>query len=109
MDVGLDSKKLRDICESEEMLENVYGRDSSGLLMSFFADLQAATSLNELRSIYSIDTSHSGDGEFKVSLTQSCEVFLRGIASSGMSQFGAEPDWLCARRVKILKIEVNHA
>jgi hypothetical protein len=109
MDVGFDSKKLRDVCESEEMLENVYGRDSSGSLMSFFADLQAATSLNELRSIYGIDSSHSGEGEFKISVTQSCEVLLRGIARSGMSRLGAEPDWLFARRVKILKIEVNHA
>lgn len=109
MDVGFDSKKLRDVCESEEMLENVYGRDSSGSLMSFFADLQAATSLNELRSIYRIDTSHSGEGEFKISVTQPCEVLLRGIARSGMSRLGTEPDWLFARRVKILKIEVNHA
>ena len=60
MHVGFDSKKLRDVCESEEILENVYGRDNSGLLMSFFADLQAATSLNELRSIYSFDPSLSG-------------------------------------------------
>ena len=80
MDVGFDSKKLRDVCESKEMLENVYGRDSSGSLMSFFADLQAASSLNELRSIYRIDPNHSPDGEFKVFLTQSCEVSMRGIA-----------------------------
>ena len=109
MDVGFDSKKLRDVCESEEMLENVYGRDSSGSLMSFFADLQAASSLNELRSIYRIDPNHSHNGEFKVFLTQSCEVSLRGIASKEMLQLGAESCWDHARRVKILKIEVNHA
>jgi hypothetical protein len=109
MDVGFDSKKLRDVCESEEMLENVYGRDSSGSLMSFFADLQAATTLDDLSSIYSIDPNCSGEGEFKVSITQSCQVSLRGIAKSRMSQLGAEPDWSCARRVKILKIEIIDA
>ncbi|MDP8997681.1 MAG: hypothetical protein M3O03_11885 [Pseudomonadota bacterium] len=109
MNVGFDSKKLRDTCESEKLLEDIYGHNNSYLLMKFFADLQAAVTLKDMWCIYKNDTAHISDGEFRVAITLACSVFFCGIASKSPMKLGTERDWDQATRVKILKIEASYA
>jgi hypothetical protein len=109
MNVGFDSKKLRDTCESNKLLESAYGQDLSGSLMSFFADLQAASSLSEMQSMYQFASLDDKVDEFKVLITTSCEITVRAVANKEVGRTNMEFDWSLSRRIKILKIVSHHA
>jgi hypothetical protein len=107
LELAFESKELRDICESEEEAKRRFGDAVAEMLRHRLADLDAAQSPNDLLA----GRPRLGqDG--RTMMIDLCEgrrvVFTANHASNPTTSTG-DLDWARVRRIKILRIESDHA
>ncbi len=105
MDIAFHSRSLRDICESEEMLNQHFGKQVGDSVKRRLADLRAAVSITDLV----IGNLHELRNELRTTL---CLDLSEGYSLLFAANYVKAPigannrvNWSAVTRVKVMSIE----
>jgi hypothetical protein len=107
MVIGFETRQLRQVCESRKLLESKFGVQGASFVRARLADLQAATSLQEVLNLGLLKASDSPVGEAIRLHGQGLAMVLKPVWVSQSGENAAESQHVT--RVKILSIELNNA
>lgn len=107
MELAFDSKSLRTICESEAQARLELGAEVAEVLKHRLADLRAATSTKDLvagRPRISADRQH-----MVVDLCDGHRIIFKPNHTKLPKMDSGDIDWARVTRIKLLRIESDHA
>jgi hypothetical protein len=108
LQLAFESKSLRSVCESEVEAKLKLGGAAAETLKHRLADLQAATSVNDLAAGRPRVLDQSEGKEMAVELCDGYQlVFTPNHPSNPMTQ-DKSVDWKRVTRIKIVRIERKH-
>lgn len=104
MDFSFENKEIRTLCEDMDKAQAQYGHAVAQDLQSRLADLDAATTVNEIMTGRPGKADNSPLGNYKVDL---CDGFRLVFCSNHIDPPLANDDidWGKVTRIRILKIE----
>ena len=107
MVIGFETRQLRQLCESRKLLESKFGVQGASFVRARLADLQAATSLQEVLNLGLLKTSDSlVCGAIRLH-GQGLAMVLKPVWALQSGENAADSEHVT--RVKILSIELNNA
>jgi hypothetical protein len=107
LELAFESKELRDICESEAESKRVLGDDVAEMLRHRLADLDAATSPKDLLAGR---PRLAEDGQSMIiDLCEGHRIVFTANHPDNPTTPGGDLDWTKVRRIRILRIESEHA
>ncbi len=107
MELAFDSKSLRAVCENEAEAKLELGATVAEILKHRLADLRAATSVKDLvagRPRISADREH-----MIVDLCDGYRIVFKANHPKNPKSDTEDVDWERVSRIKILRIESDHA
>lgn len=107
LELAFESKELREMCESEAEAKRQLGDTAAEMLRHRLADLDAAASPKDLLA----GRPRLGqDGEtMVVDLCEGCRLVFTANHPSNPTTSTGELDWARVARIRILRIESDHA
>jgi proteic killer suppression protein len=107
MEIAFESKSLRTVCESESQAKQELGDAVAAALKRRLADLRAATSINDLVA----GRSRVGNDRNKmmIDLCDGYRLIVQANHIKNPKLEGGGVNWKKVNRIKIVRIERNHA
>lgn len=110
MDLSFANRKLQKLCESQPALKRAYGKDGARKVMARLADLAAAASLEEMRTLPGRCHELGGDrkGQLAVDLAGGKRLVLEPAANPPPEKEDGGLDWGAVDAVRVLEIIDYH-
>lgn len=107
MEIAFHSRALRDICESDDMLSERFGKKVSKQIKKRLADLRAATSIKDLVVGNPRELPNQLHPTITLDLCDGFRVLFRANHARRPASAGSF-DWSVITRVKIMSIGSDH-
>jgi proteic killer suppression protein len=109
LEIAFATKKLRQLCENEEVARSSVGHAVAGRLKARLADLSAASCVKELVAGRPRQLTGRRPGCLAVKLTSGWRLVICANHNAVPEVDGGAIDWSRVNRVKVVDIENDHA
>ena len=108
LELAFDSQSLRTLCESEACARRDLGQEVAEALKRRLADLNAATSVNDLVIGLPREVEGTDHQEMAVDLRDGYRIIFGANHPKNPIADNGDLNWARVSRLKILRIESNH-
>lgn len=108
MVIAFETKKIRQLCESNTKAKIILGNDAAEKLKHRLADLRAVNSVTELIMGNPRQVDHSDYDQYKVSISDDIFIYFKANHNSNPLLPNKDVDWTKVSRIKIVKIGSDH-
>ena len=110
MEISFANRKLKKECESQSALQSAHGKRAHERSWRDIADLQAASSLAELRSLPGRCEELKGDrrGQLDSTLPDGKRLVFESAANPSPRKTDGGLDWSAVKAMRVLEIENYH-
>lgn len=110
MEISFANRKLKKECESQAALQGAHGQACARQVMARIVDLEAASSLDELRELPGRCEELVGDrrGQLSLRLPDGKRLVFESAVSPSPRKSDGGLDWAAVKAVRLLEIENYH-